>query len=234
MSLFRRSGGEPRILVQYPSRGVRLAAIGFNREGDVVATDMKGDVRLWSVADGRELRRVRLEHNASHMTDGGIFTEVVRPSPTGPMATLGLWPFADGQAKPLGTMPELVEDDVASTGLAFIKGRRVYFRSFDDWSALPRLVVEMPAEARQVSLSGDGSGPGGSRCLGKDRSLVDEPDSTACGMGVAWPWPGGRTTESDRDAIAGDWLVDTSLRPRGAQGHGAARVGVRGSRRLRR
>jgi len=185
VSLFRRSGGEPRILMQYPSRGVGLAAIGFNREGDVVATDMKGDVRLWSVADGRELRRVRLEHNASHMTDGGIFTEVVRSSPTGPMATLGLWPFAGGQAKPLGTMPELVEDDVASTGLAFIRGRRVYFRSFDEWSALPRLVVEMPAEARQVSLSGDGSVLAAVDASGR----VEAWSTGRTAQRAEWEWP---------------------------------------------
>jgi WD40 repeat protein/predicted Ser/Thr protein kinase len=184
VSLMGRTGGEPRVLVQYPSRGVRFGGVGFNSGGDAVATEMKGDVRLWSVVDGRELRRVRLEYDHSHMTDHGIFTEVVRSTPAGLMATLGLWPFADGQAKSLGTMPELVEDDVVSTGLAFIRGRRVYLRPFDQWTMPPRLVVELPAEARQVALTGDGSKLVASDASGKIEAWSTRPTA----KGAEWEW----------------------------------------------
>jgi WD40 repeat protein len=159
VSLLRRSGGAPRTLFQYPSRGVSLVWVGFRPRSDILVTDLGGDVRQWSVADGRELLRAQLGHRWSHLTDRGLFTETMTETTAGVETRLAMWPYTgDRPPAPLGTLNgRLQVDSVKGSWFAYAEGRRVFLRSFDDWLAPPRRIVELASDAVDVTLSDDGS-----------------------------------------------------------------------------
>ncbi len=158
-SLLHRGGGEPRPLAAYQSKGINLVMVGFRPGSDVAVTDLRGDVRLWSVSGGRELLRVQVGHvNESHMTDHRLVTETITETPAGRQTTLGLWPYTgDAQPRPLGIVGELQAHAVRTSWLAYAEGRRVYLRSLDDWRSPPKPIVELALDARDVTISEDGT-----------------------------------------------------------------------------
>ncbi len=59
--LLHRSGGKPTSLSdEYSSRGFQVVDVGFARNGNVLVTNHDGEVRLWSVPEGRENPRTRI------------------------------------------------------------------------------------------------------------------------------------------------------------------------------
>ena len=155
VSLFRRSGGEPRTLVQYPSKGVVVVVANF-RAPDVVMTNQKGDIRFWSLPECRELFRVPLPHDQSMLTARGLLTVNVLDRRTW-QSSVALWPFSrDGHVIPLGTMVLPAIDTAVATRYAYAEGRRVYIRSLDDWSAPPRRLFELTSDVADLALSSDG------------------------------------------------------------------------------
>jgi len=159
VTLLRRSGGEPRTLFQYPSKGVNLVFLGFQPATGALVTDLGGDVHLWSLPDGRELLRAQLGHRWSHPTDRGLFTETPVQTPNGKQTRLALWPYeGDRPPLPLGTFNgQLQVDSVKGLWFAYAEGHRVYLRSVDDWQAPARQVLEFGSDPEDVSISEDGS-----------------------------------------------------------------------------
>src|SRR5262249_50089175 len=58
--LFDREGHAPRIVESYPNPNGDVH-VAFGPRGDTLLTDESGDVRLWSIRQGRELRRELFE-----------------------------------------------------------------------------------------------------------------------------------------------------------------------------
>ncbi len=148
-------------------------AVDFGPAGDVVAGNRGGEVRVWSLPDGLELRRGSFELGSSWLfrIDGGFVTATI----VGPDEVYRLWPFGSGESRRIGSMVEGGPGDVSS-GLLVYAGSgpeteftfasrnrlaqnqraRIYRQSLEDWSAPPELIAEHTAGVNEVALSPDG------------------------------------------------------------------------------
>ena len=91
VGLLSRDGGEARQLGEFTSRGNALAVVQFGPASDVLMAQYRGEIRVWSVPEGNELRRERIEATAgTHVTDRGVFTETVVGTDHG-YPPLALW-----------------------------------------------------------------------------------------------------------------------------------------------
>ena len=126
----------------------------FGPGSDTLATLQGGDLRVWSIPDGRELRRGHLDQGISWLTrtDDGFVTW----ARVGPRDVIRWWPFGEGAPRLVGTIAPLRFHDVARGLFAYPEGRRVYTRRLDDWGAPPRLLGEHSADVQTVALSPDG------------------------------------------------------------------------------
>ena len=165
VSLLHKTGGAPRTLIQYPSKGVALVTFRF-RGRDALMAKLRGDLRLVSVPEGREIFRTQLGDTWSHYTTEGLFMETIVDPPAGRNVRVSLW-APDKPRRQLGTLPMLDIDDVEASWLAYAEGRRVYLRSFDDWAAKPRPIFELPSPVQAVVLSADGSRVAANDSLGR-------------------------------------------------------------------
>ena len=126
----------------------------FSADGKLVVADYYGDIRVWSIPDGRELYRGSVEEGPSllAMGDGRFFTLT--------NAMLHEWSLPGGPPRPVGVMPaNRARDyalDISKTGVAYVAHNAVYFRSTADWNAPPRRLYEQAAGAA-LALTEDGS-----------------------------------------------------------------------------
>jgi WD40 repeat protein len=148
VQLLHRDGRSSRLLGDYI--GVdKPIWVGFGPKSDLLMANRAGDVRVWSVPDGRELRRGAFEEGPSRLwvREDGFLTSTT----VGPRQVLRLWPFGDGEPRLLGSMEAIGVSDAASRWLAYAHGRKILLRSLDDWASPPRLLAEHPAEAANLS-----------------------------------------------------------------------------------
>jgi len=127
----------------------------FGPASDIVMANLRGDVRLWSVPEGRELRRVQIEDpfGWGPMSDGGFFTL----TKVGTRTVIRQWSFGAGESREIGSM-EGFPGAWASGGdwLAYTRDRKVYLRSLQNWRSPPRLLAEHAADLRDLDVSADG------------------------------------------------------------------------------
>jgi WD40 repeat protein len=153
--LFDREGRAPRIVESYPQTDADVH-VAFGPRGDTLLADYAGDVRIWSMRQGRELRRNLFERGGNWVwtTDDGIvtFTRV------GPRTVIRWWPDGDGDSRLVGSLEgEDITNFSAFHGwIAYTSGRRVYVRFVANWVSPPRLVAEAPAPIQSARLSPDG------------------------------------------------------------------------------
>lgn len=156
VELLHKGGGPSRLVGEYASKGTVSALVGFGPASDVILASYVGDVRLWSVPDGRELRRVRIEEpRGEWITKGGFFTE----STVGTRTVIRRWSFDNGEPHEIGSMealPPTPDHAFAGGWLAYARDRRVYLRSLDKWLEPPWLVAEHTAEVQGLGVSRDG------------------------------------------------------------------------------
>ena len=151
--------GEKRLVVgDYVRRGPRTLQLGFGSGNDSLAANRWGDIRVWSIPDGRELRRAQMDDGSSllHLLPTGkdaflTFTTV------GPQIVVRSWPLPSGEPRLVGSMEAdgLLGMSASGTSLAYSRGRAVYVRSLEDWSAPARLIVEHKADVVYLTLSPD-------------------------------------------------------------------------------
>ena len=129
--------------------------VGFGPGGDVLVGVRKGDIRVWSIPDGRELRRTQVDegHSSLRMGKDGFVTLTW----VGQRGIVRSWPFDSGEPSLVGSMDVASIGDFTGRVLAYARSRAVYLRSFEDWAAPPRLVLEQPTEVQNAALSPDGA-----------------------------------------------------------------------------
>ena len=203
--------------------------VQFGAASDMLVGNRLGDIRVWSVPDGRELRRLRAEQGSSLLhalpTAKDTFLTLTR---TGPQQVLRAWPLASGDARLIGSIDVAGLGHVAASGasLAYRKDRGVYVRSLSDWTAAPRLIAEQANEFTRVSLSPDGSHvavsdasheirtwPASARSVRPARVLVASANAVGAGYDLTGRWIYALTFDRGYPAVQ---LFDLKA-PRGAE-----------------
>ena len=148
VQLLRRDGRSPRLLGDYGGVERRLW-VGFGPKSDLLVANQSGDVRVWSLPEGRELRRGVMEKGPSRLRvrEDGFLTSTT----VGPRQVIRFWPFGDGEPRLLGSMEAIGVSHAVSRWLAYAHGRKIFLRSLDNWASPPRLLAEYPAEAADLS-----------------------------------------------------------------------------------
>jgi WD40 repeat protein/DNA-binding winged helix-turn-helix (wHTH) protein len=170
--LFHRDGGGPLVLGADYGEGEGGLDVAFGPRSDVVVTDWNGDIRIYSLPDGRELRRETREVGPSFAeTSPDGFTTATQ---IGPRWRLRRHTLDSGETQEIGSVVVTGEPAIhgPTRSLAYASGQKIYVRSLDDWASPPRLLAEHPARVRGVAF---GSG-------GKSLVAVDGSD-------VACVWP---------------------------------------------
>jgi DNA-binding winged helix-turn-helix (wHTH) protein/WD40 repeat protein len=133
----------------------------FGPQGQVLVAENGGDLRSWSIPDGRGVRRLKVDEGESRpfVRGHGVFTsttvegrEIVRYAP-----------LAEGRSRLVGTMDAAGSKalDVAGTQLAYVpgapwSGRNLYVRRIEEWARPPWLVATHPADILSISFHPDG------------------------------------------------------------------------------
>ena len=100
--LRHRDGRDPLVLGDYAGDGSSIE-MGFGPRSDLLATDRDGDIRLWSIPEGREVRRAAFERGPSSwlwVREDSFLTATT----VGPRQVLRSWPFGPGESRLLGSI----------------------------------------------------------------------------------------------------------------------------------
>jgi WD40 repeat protein len=164
--LRHRDGGESiEFRGGYPTAGLHAAELGFAPDAGLLASNRRGDLRVWSVPGGREVWREELEEGPSRLFVRGerIFTSTT----VGARQILRWSPFEEPNSRLIGSVDALrVHDgdpargtDVNPRGteLAYALGRSVFLLPLEDLSRAPVLVAEHPADVLGVAFHPDGT-----------------------------------------------------------------------------
>jgi WD40 repeat protein len=206
--VLHRSGERHVILTDYPSVGLHFE-VAFTPGSDALVADQEGDVRVWSIPDGRVLRRGRIDEGRSFRNKGGESALVMRDDGFLTFTTVGekdvirWWPLGKGEPRLIGTMEPAGTIAVARATLAYGRGRKLWLRSLDRWSAPPRLLAEQPAKIWYVALSPDG----GSLAASDFSSDVIRVWATRLGSHEPRLALDGKNTPGLRFDPAGRWLA---------------------------
>ena len=136
----------------------------FARDGNVLVGGGMGDLRTWSVPEGREIQRLKLRIGE----DQRVFVrgdEFLVFTTAGGKELIERGSFRDGGVRLLGSMEALHTKagfspikavDAGGTQLAYGAGRNVFVRSLRSWDSVPRLVGTHPGEVIGVAFHPDG------------------------------------------------------------------------------
>jgi WD40 repeat protein/predicted Ser/Thr protein kinase len=154
--VLRRDGRAPLVLPDvYGSVGFQVVYVDFTPRGDMLVTSHDGDLRFWSIPEGRELQqRKKVDSGSAFFLRGdGLITSAT----VGEREVFRWWPLGEGDSRLLGTTEPLGMPDVDPAGaqVAYHLGRKVYVRSFEDWDSPPRL-LEHPDPVGGVAFHPDG------------------------------------------------------------------------------
>jgi WD40 repeat protein len=159
VAIRHRDGREPIILKgEYPSAGPRAVLAAFAPDGRTLVTNRRGDLRWWSVPEGRLIRKAQIETGVSRLFQRG--TGFFTSTTIGDEAFVRIWSFADGEVRLVGTMdaPSALDIDAKGQSMVYARGNEVFTRSFDRWASGPELLAEHSAEVAGIAFhpSGDG------------------------------------------------------------------------------
>lgn len=208
VELFRRSGAGPLSLGGDKVARGHPFIVGFGPRSDVVASNRLGEVRLWSLPDGRELRSETLESGSGC----GIRTSpqgFVTYCRIGPRSVLRQHTLDPPRSDEIGSFIDSGVSDInALSGLrAFAHGRRVYLQPLADLDSPPSLLAQQPRDVVWVAFSPDGrrlavaDGSGQTR-VWEARTPADQPLAIVRTPGVTAVYP---------DAT-GRWLAGHSMK----------------------
>jgi WD40 repeat protein len=188
--------------------------MGFGPDGKILSLGFRDELRLLSVPDGREVRRVKY---AEAINSWWFPCDGIAWKKEGTRWTFFRRPWDGGQEQLIGRMERpafsfLIFSSFARdlSAMAYASGRKVFVKSLTDWASPPRLLGEHPAEVEGYALSGNGQ-----RLVATDRSgeiRIWDTASTSgrplrifpapaikgrLGINAAWYSPGGRWVLSD-------------------------------------
>ena len=151
---------------QFPSSNTVDVGFGRGPDGDVLVANQGGDLRMWSVSSGREIRRLKLDEQSSFFFVRGH--NAVAWATVGRRDIVRWIPLVDGEPRLVGTMDkpasapgvfvlfQSADIDEGGLRLAYAWGRNVYVRSLESWSSPARVVAAHPADVVSVALQPDG------------------------------------------------------------------------------
>ena len=154
VTLRHRDGREPVLGGGYPS-SAPIYHVGFGPDRNVLIADQDGDVRMWSVPDGREIRRLKYEEGDSllFVRDHGLF----RWTTVGAREVIHWAPLVEGEPRLVGAVaPSCGDIDEAGLQLAYAQGRHVFVCSLKNWASPPQLVGAHPADVGCIAFHPDG------------------------------------------------------------------------------
>jgi WD40 repeat protein len=155
--LRHRDGREPVVLQgEYASAGMVGVHVGFAPDGEALATNRRGDVRVWSVPQGLELWRTRIEEGAP-----GLFVRgrgFLTSTTVDEREILRWSSFEDDETRLIGSMevPNALDVNLAGTELAYAVGRKVFLRSLLEWNGSEALLAEHATDVLGVAFHPDG------------------------------------------------------------------------------
>ena len=202
LQLRHRDGREPVTLpVEYPHGGGEFVKVEFSDDGRQFVTSRSGEIRLWSLPEGREVRRFApLEGPTSTwMRGSGLFTATM----SGEKLIIRWSPVAGGEFRLIGSLePGVSSCDVDPAGkrIAYGLGRKVLVRSLEKWNSSPTLVAEHTADVEIVAFH-----PGGTLLAANDKS----------GAVKIWPAAGGASQPLRTVRAKGESLGFIAFSPRG-------------------
>jgi DNA-binding winged helix-turn-helix (wHTH) protein/WD40 repeat protein len=157
--LLHRDGRAPVIMEgEYPTRVGAVFVLGFGANDGVVGALQGGEVRVWSVPAGREVRRFKCGEEAcgAWARGAGLFLVTL----TGKHYEIRLASFTEGGDRLVASWDgsSVVDMDGAGGQIAYSdeSGRRVLLRSLENWALPPRLVAVHSADLTDVAISHDG------------------------------------------------------------------------------
>ncbi len=153
-----RNGGTPIQAAQFPSKYEPID-VCFSPEGDQLVMHKGGEVRFWSVPEGKELGRRSIGSSKDGtwllMTGKAPYTYTFE----GDEAVIRAWSLDREEPQVLGRMEAFRDGDFDAEGrwLVYAKGRQIFLRSVRDWDSPPRLVGEHSSPILDVRFhpSGD-------------------------------------------------------------------------------
>jgi WD40 repeat protein len=132
--------------------------IGLSPQGDVLVTDLNGDVRAFSFPGGAELWRAQHERGPTSlfMRGGGFFTVTTE----GAEDFVRWWSLDGKESRLIGTMEAIgretvrskIDIDPGGDTLAFASGRRIYLRPIERWATPKRLLAEHASDVVGLSF----------------------------------------------------------------------------------
>ena len=217
VELLHRSGERRLMLKGYAPRGGVAIMPVFSTDGRLLIGDRNGDIRIWSVQDGKELHRARVLDEKDIPFFVGASTPVAADDRFLTLTSVrGQWQLHDW---PLPVAPPMLlgslDSRVTLTALtrshiAYAQGRGVYLRSIRDWKAPARLLFEQPTEVTDLTMAADATqvatyDPAGTIRVARTDARPGGVRVLASSAGVVGLWP-------DR---AGRWLFGLAFE----QGH---------------
>jgi hypothetical protein len=167
VGLWHRDGREAVVLEgQFPSSNTVHVGFGRGPDGDVLIANQGGDLRMWSVSSGREIRRLKLDEQSSFFFVRGH--NAVAWATVGRRDIVRWIPLVNGEPRLVGTMDkpasapgvfvlfQSADVDEGGLRLAYAWGRNVYVSSLESWSSPARVVAAHPADVVSVALQPDG------------------------------------------------------------------------------
>jgi WD40 repeat protein len=152
--LLSRDGRSSHALGDYPSAGFNVVLPRFGSSSDVVVGARLGDVRAWSVPDGREIWR-RQGPDGYTVPLGAKGGEIRVVTVQGGRLSLQSVPERGGEPRLVGSADEAGHVGMGENHLAYTRRGRVFVRALDDWSRPRRVGDDSPVEA-EVGVSPDG------------------------------------------------------------------------------
>ena len=138
------------------TEGPPALGVSFGAHDDVLVAHRSGEVRLWSVPDAREIRRLKFEEGISllRLRNDGFFLWTA----TAQREIIRWVPLVGGEPRLVGTMRPVQWGDMDEAGvqLAYNRGRNIYVHSLEDWASSPRLVASPPVDVVAFSFHPDG------------------------------------------------------------------------------
>ena len=170
-------GGFQRATVRHRNGGQSIVAprgyapaYALGPENQLLVANHTGDIGIWSLPEGREVRRLKVEQGGCRLfVRGRGFFAVIT---VGERDVIRWAPLVEGNLQLVGTIgvAGLISVDPAGAQMAYVPGefqtgRKVYVRSLENWAAPPRLVAAAPAGIMDVAFR-----PAGRHVAVADRS----------------------------------------------------------------
>ena len=173
--LFRRDGGPIATIEEAPTDSV--GSYAFDSTSRLLIGNRSTHVGVWSVPDGREIRRLEVEPGFTFLflfvRGRGFFSSAT----VGDREVVRWAALTDADSRLVGTMDAAVLKDVDAAGawMAYVPGgymsgnRRLHLRSLQNWALTPRLIATHPADIAHVAFHPDGRHVAAGDAAGKIR-----------------------------------------------------------------